>query len=211
MKILFLLFNFCYFSVNSYSQQEELKLLKAKLLIIFNDDQADRLLIPSIQNKFGFNSSEIKNLFEVIRKKDSVNFIQVDEIVKRYGWLGVNDVGDTASATIFFVIQHSNFESRVKYLPIMRDAVKKGKAKAKHLALLEDRVALEQGKKQIYGSQVGYNEFTLKYYVLPLIDPESVDLRRQEAGLEPISEYLESWNIQWSIPDYNKSLLESCK
>ncbi len=42
----------------------------------------------------------------------------------------------------------------------MREAVKKGNANSSSLALLEDRVALRKGEKQIYGSQIGRDQET---------------------------------------------------
>ena len=67
------------------------------------------------------------------------------------------------------VIQHADLKTQQKYLPIMRDAVSKGKANVGSLALLEDRVALGMGKSQIYGSQI-MQDATGKY-LQPLIDP----------------------------------------
>lgn len=39
----------------------------------------------------------------------------------------------------------------------MREAVEKNNARASSLALLEDRVAMRKGGKQIYGSQIKRN------------------------------------------------------
>jgi hypothetical protein len=82
---------------------------------------------------------------------------------------------------------------------MMRAAVQDKKASSKDLALLEDRTALNQGKKQIYGSQLGRDDKTKKYYLLPLEDPGNVDKRRAKMGLIPIAEYLRQWGITWSI------------
>jgi hypothetical protein len=89
---------------------------------------------------------------------------------------------------------------------MMRDAFKKGNAKGQDLALLEDRVALGQSKLQIYGSQIGRDNETQLYYVLPLKDPDNVDKRRAEVGLEPISEYVSNWQIKWNLEQYKKDL-----
>ena len=81
----------------------------------------------------------------------------------------------------------------------MRDAVKNGKANSSSLALLEDRVALRKGGKQIYGSQIGRDQETGEYFVSPLIDPENVDKRRAEVGLGPIADYISNWNMTWDV------------
>jgi len=90
----------------------------------------------------------------------------------------------------------------------MREAVTKGNARASSLALLEDRVALGQGKKQIYGSQIGRNIETGEFYVSPLQDPDNVDKRRAEVGLSTLQEYVSNWNITWDVEKYKKELPE---
>ena len=89
---------------------------------------------------------------------------------------------------------------------MMRDAVKNGKVNGSSLALLEDRVALRQGKKQIYGSQIARDPETQTHYVLPLDDPDNVDKRRAEVGLEPLANYVIRWQIKWDIEQYKKDL-----
>jgi hypothetical protein len=37
---------------------------------------------------------------------------------------------------------------------------------------------------------------TYAYYVRPLEDPDHVDKRRTEVGLEPIAEYASQWQIK---------------
>lgn len=90
----------------------------------------------------------------------------------------------------------------------MRNAVKNGIASNSSLALLEDRVALRQGKKQIYGSQIGFDSETKLYYVMPLEDPDNVDKRRAEVGLQPLADYIYNchWRIKWDVEQYKKDL-----
>jgi hypothetical protein len=65
----------------------------------------------------------------------------------KYGWLGADVVGGQGNSTLFLVIQHSDQATQEKYLPMMREAVKNGKAQGSSLALLEDRAALGQRQK----------------------------------------------------------------
>ena len=115
-------------------------------------------------------------------------------------------MGDYGNSTFFAVIQHSDLKTQEKYLPIMREAVKSGKARADQLALLEDRVALKEGRRQIYGSQLGMDPITKKTYVCPLVDPGNVDARRAKVGLPPMQEYLEPAGIKWDVEQYKKDL-----
>jgi hypothetical protein len=121
--------------------------------------------------------------------------------------LGVDSIGIQGNMTLFLVIQHSNLITQEKYLPMMREAVKKGNAVGSSLALLEDRVALGLGKKQIYGSQIGRDPATGNWYVLPLEDPDNVNSRRKQVGLPDIEDYLRNWGLKWDVESYKKEVL----
>lgn len=184
------------------------KPLVAILDTIYIEDQKYRLQINDIEEKYGWESNEMKDHWKIINEKDSINLIKIKKILDERGWLGPDIVGNQGNSTLFLVIQHANLETQEKYLPMMREAVRKGNAKASSLALLEDRVALEQGKKQIYGSQIGRDEETGEYYLLPLIDPDNVDKRRAEVGLGSIQDYISNWGMIWNVDKYKKKLAE---
>lgn len=44
--------------------------------------------------------------------------------------------------------------------------------------------------------------------MLPLIDPDNVDIRRAEMNLGPIAEYVDNWKIVWDVKQYKASLPE---
>jgi hypothetical protein len=182
------------------------KPLVAILDSIYVEDQSYRKQIDGIEKKYGWESKEMKDHWKIINEKDSINLIKVKSILEKYGWLGADVVGGKGNSTLFLVIQHSDQATQEKYLPMMREAVKNGKAQGSSLALLEDRVALGQGKRQIYGSQIGRDPETQIYYVSPLEDPENVDRRRAEVGLGPLSEYVSRWQIKWNVEQYKKDL-----
>lgn len=182
------------------------KPLVAQLDSIYTEDQNYRLQIDQIEKKYGWESNEMKAHWKIINEKDSINLIKVKSLLDKYGWLGEDVVGRQGNSTLFLVIQHSDQKTQEKYLPMMREAVKNGKATGSSLALLEDRVALGQGKKQIYGSQIGRDNETKLYYVSPLEDPDNVDKRRSEVGLLPLAEYVSHWQIKWNVEQYKKDL-----
>jgi hypothetical protein len=184
------------------------KPLIAILDSIYIEDQRYRQQIDGLEKKYGWESKEMKEHWKLINEKDSLNLIQIRSILDQYGWLGADVVGVQGNSTLFLVIQHSNQATQEKYLPMMREAVKQGKARGSSLALLEDRVALGQGKRQIYGSQIGRNPETQVYYVSPLDDPDNVDKRRAEVGLGPLSDYVNQWQIKWDVEQYKKDLLK---
>ena len=185
------------------------KPLVAQLDSIYKEDQKYRLQIDQIEKKYGWESNEMKAHRKIINEKDSINLIKVKSFLDKYGWLGADVAGNQGNSTLFLVIQHSDQGTQEKYLPMMREAVKNGKATGSSLALLEDRVALGQGKKQIYGSQIGRDNETKLYFVSPLEDPDNVDKRRAEVGLQPLAEYVNHWQIKWNVEQYKKDLTAS--
>lgn len=183
--------------------------LIAILDTIYQEDQKYRIQLQEIEKQYGWESNEVKDHWKIINERDSINLIKVKKILDERGWLGSNIVGDQGNSTLFLVIQHSDLETQEQYLPMMRDAAKKGNADASSLALLEDRVALRKGEKQIYGSQIGRNEETGQYYVFPLIDPDNVDKRRTEVGLGSIQDYVSFFGMTWNVEEYKKNLSET--
>ncbi len=171
--------------------------LRVSLLKILDEDQHYRAQSDSIRKNFGPQSYEVKKHDRLIKERDSLNIIQVKYILDIYGWVGKQQVGEAANTAIFLVIQHADFATQEHYLPIMREAVKRGDADPGQLALLEDRVALKKGKKQIYGSQIRRDPVTEKFFLAPLDDPANVDKRRAEVGLGALKDYLKQWNIDW--------------
>ncbi len=188
--------------------QKEVNLEKIKIVLdsIHEEDQKYRKEIEGISEKHGWESEEMKAHWNIINKADSSNLVIVEEILNKHGWLSREQVGKTANSTLFLVIQHSDQETQEKYLPMMRKAVKEGQAKAKSLALLEDRVSLGKGELQIYGSQIGTDQETGEYYVLPLINPDSVNERRASVGLGTIEDYISHWDMEWDLEKYKEEL-----
>ncbi|MCE3278422.1 MAG: hypothetical protein K0S44_613 [Bacteroidetes bacterium] len=205
IKLIILFFVCCTF--NLFSQDTAYNKIIQQLLRIDELDQRYRNQMGSVQSRYGGDSKEMKELYKAMKSADSLNLIKVEYILSKYGWLGVNEIGSQCNTTLFMVIQHSDQPHQEKYLPIMRLAVKNGKAQAHHLALLEDRILLQQGKKQIYGSQLSWNLKTNQYYLAPLEDPDNVDKRRKEAGLEILSDYIKNCcDLTWDVEQYKKEL-----
>ncbi|MDQ7918072.1 hypothetical protein RBU60_10830 [Mesonia sp. MT50] len=182
------------------------KPLVATLDTIFKDDQGLRRQISEVEAEYGRDSKEMKAHWATITEKDSINLIKIQEILDERGWLGTDVIGRRGNSTLFLVIQHADLEVQEKYLPMMREAVEKGNAQASSLALLEDRVALRKGEKQIYGSQIGRDQETGEFYVSALIDPENVDERRAKVGLGSIADYVSNWDMTWDVEKHKERM-----
>lgn len=176
------------------------KPLVALLDTIYTQDQGDRQIVAVIQKQYGWKSRQMDSLWKKINFQDSVNLLRVKHIIDTYGWLGADEIGRQGNLTLFLVIQHADSLTQVTYLPLMRKAVEKGKAAPQNLALLEDRVLMNQNKKQIYGSQVRTNEQTGKNEFYPIEDEPNVNKRRASVGLGPLEEYAKFFGLDYVLP-----------
>jgi hypothetical protein len=121
---------------------------------------------------------------------DSGNFAELEKIIGQVGWPGADLVGVEASNAAFLVLQHAPVAQQRRLFPAFEQAVSQGKARAADLALLEDRMLLAEGKKQLYGSQITAGPDGTPR-VAPVEDPQNLDARRGAKGLPSMAEYLE--------------------
>ena len=106
------------------------KLLQKELIEIFKEDQDIRNKYVVAQKTYGYESKEVDSLGKIMLLKDSLNLIKIVKILDEKGWVGKDKVGQQANTTLFLVIQHSDLKVQQKYLPMMREAAKKGNADA---------------------------------------------------------------------------------
>lgn len=175
------------------------KLVKV-LDTIYNSDQNLVLNGQRVQNEFGYDSNEAMNASKKFHENHIINLAKIESILQKRGWLGADIVGEQGNYTLFLIIQHSELEIQLKYLPMMRKAAKAGNVVPRDLAHLEDRIASKTEKLQIYGTTIKrYSESGI-FDVWPIIDPENVDKRRLSVGLEPIAEFLKNnFGLEWNL------------
>jgi hypothetical protein len=116
---------------------------------------------------------------------------RLKEIFDEYGYPGYDLVGKEGSNNFWLMVQHSDkdidFQSRV--LDKLKVEFENKNADGSNYGLLTDRVKINKGEKQIYGTQVTYNAQG-QAYPKPLLDSINVNKRRAEVGLDPIEQYL---------------------
>jgi len=170
-------------------------------------DQKIRTELDSIRKKDGLNSSAEKKIIKVMRQQDSTNFAAFEEIVKKFGWLGPEDIGYKNNQYLFLILQHADLENQQKYLPLFRKSFQAGKILPKDLAYLEDRINMRLKRMQQYGSQTIIDNVSKKYVLYPIDNIDGVDYRRAMVGLESLKSYIKSsFNIDFDIEQYKREL-----
>jgi hypothetical protein len=137
------------------------------------------------QENRGLNSSQNHNF-------DEENQRMVLSIIKKCGFPQSPIIDNAGLETIFLVIQHGSKEMRSKYLNHFINLSRKGEFSRSIVALMEDRVLMDSGKKQKYGSQV-IQSTTGVWELYPVDNIDSVNVRRRRIGLNTLEEYLKEF------------------
>ena len=186
------------------SEQKPIDLI-AVLDTIWRTEQTPITLRDSLMKIYGAESEEAKKQQEIYEKNHIINEGKVKNILDKHGWPTKEMIGEQGNWTICNVIQHSDNEIRIKYLPMMRKAVKEKKLEPRFLVRAEDRIATERGDLQIYGGQMKYYPETKSFNVWPVYDPVNIDKRRAEIGLGPIAEFLKNrFDFEWNLEEQIK-------
>jgi hypothetical protein len=161
--------------------------LKRELLARRDEDQRIRNLVSPPPGQYSVRlPDEVAAEWERI---DADNTRWLEDVLSTRGWPGQTLVGEEGAGAAWLLAQHADRDparQRV-LLRALRDAVAQGEASPAHLAYLEDRVRVNVGQLQLYGTQ-----FTVTGGELgpcPIEDRQRLDERRAEAGLEPFADY----------------------
>ena len=160
--------------------------------------QTEKLIYSSIEE-------EVPNDVSRSRLNEAVgrNNVRLCQILKEFGWPTSALVGqDGVSSTLYLLRNSRQFELQKDLLPVIEAAVKRGEVQKAELAHLVDRVRVDAGMKQLFGTHV---KFINGFLVLVPIEAEAqVDDRRRQFGLPPLAEQLRALER-----DYQRPLIRS--
>jgi hypothetical protein len=200
-----------------FSQAQETidETLKKELDGIYKSDQILREYIDSettdsrkmqILNETGYSNDDLANgkVYKIMNKRDSINLIRIEGIIAKYGYPGKTLVGEPTNEAAWYVIQHS--KKIADYFLMIQEAGASNEIPFIKVAMMHDRMLMQEGKEQLYGTQVsgqyilnattGKKEFW--YYVWPILNAESVNELRKEAGfVNTVEEYAKSMGVEY--------------
>jgi len=130
---------------------------------------------------------------------DRENLVTIVSLIEKCGMPTLNEINQTQMSAIWLVFQHADNYHRKKYLPQLKKSAENGDLRKSQMALMEDRILMMDGKPQIYGSQISQDRENGGWKIYDLQNPETVDKRRAEVGLGPLSEYVSRWDIEFNV------------
>ena len=134
---------------------------------------------------------EVRRGFGDMMTVDQENRKTVVSILEKCGFPKADEVELQSYNAIFFVLQHSPGSIMGYYYREVEEAVANGKINRSTFALMQDRLLMDFGYKQVYGTQI------LNDRLYELQDPDNVNTRRAEVGLGPIETYVEYFNLNY--------------
>lgn len=190
-------------------------------VVIRRATNQDKVLIEKIKQAFeegepisiiDIDCSEIQEILETVydtdqgnrqggsggnAETDKDNQQIVVSTIENCGFPTVDAHGNKSVEAVFLVIQHAPKSLREKYFPLIKKSADQGDLSWSTVALMEDRMLMDRGEKQKYGSQVQKNNGSDNWALYPIEDPQNVNKRRAEVGLGPIEEYLKHFDIDY--------------
>lgn len=186
-KVLFLLLLFS----NCLSFSQDYKDIKKRLEEINGLDQKYRVILDSLvrKRKLEWKDPEIQKWIPIAARQDSMNFVTVPGLLDQYGWPGINKIGAKANETQFLIVQHADSTVMVKYFPLLVKSYETGESPGKFYAMMLDRILVDKGQKQVYGTQVQMKNEKGAFLLFPIANEEGVDNRRRKVGLTTLKAF----------------------
>lgn len=116
------------------------------------------------------------------------NAALLEQAFDAIGWPDRERLGDEGAAAAFVILQHaiSRPDLQRRGLEMMLEAIPRGAANMLDAAYLSDRIAVFEGRPQLYGTQ--FDWFDGELSPAPLADPDGVEQRRASVGLPPLAD-----------------------
>jgi hypothetical protein len=151
--------------------------LRKKIIEIKNIDQDLRQNIAA--------ETEGKTANYLIYAVDYVNGQRLQDFVEKYGYPDKDMIGEEGMEAFWLLVQHQDYE-----VDFQEKCLRNCGFTDNQKAYLKDRVRVNRGRKQLYGTQFTRNDEG-RLEPEPIEDKEELEARRKKMGLEPFSEYRE--------------------
>jgi hypothetical protein len=171
--------------------------LRNELLLRVRSDQAARELFMLKQRTNGIvDSADVARLGVV----DTANTHWLERLIARQGWPTKAQVGVDGVRGALLLVQHADLDTafQARVLPLIQKSYATGDLPGGDVAMLTDRVAVNHGRPQVYGTQAKF--VNGRWVPSPIADSASVDVRRAAMGLPPLSAYFRILDSLYNAP-----------
>lgn len=173
------------------------QILLDSLLLKRNEDQKYRII-----SKINFAKSKADSLNNLRLETDKLNQYWLKSIILKYGWPGRDKVGYDGDNAAWLIVQHAdnNINFQKEMLVVLQEQITAGTTSSSNVAYLIDRILVNEGNKQIFGTQFDTN-----------ITPNSIELNIKLVQNYFLLNTLRSYYGLPSIETYIKTSTEYLK
>ena len=122
----------------------------------------------------------------------------IRNIIATYGYPTQNLIGKRAMKKFWLLVQHQDFD-----IDLQESCLKECNFEAYEHAHLTDRVLVNKGRKQIYGTQFMRSSNGTRLIPAPIESPSGAEKRRKNVGLKSLKIYAQEMN--GVLPKKNKT------
>jgi hypothetical protein len=154
-----------------------------KMLLVM--EQAFTAKNKTLLDTFGlcWNSPSLAEKYRnKIYQNDSLTFQSMENYLNHFGHPSKENCNEAANVP-FFIISHAPIRIRERYLSFFKAAADLNYISKTSVAFYIDKVKVTKGEKQVYGTQYYWSKDNKTIYY-PSIEPERLNERRREMGLE---------------------------
>lgn len=107
------------------------------------------------------------------------------------GWFDISKTSADASQAAWLMVQHADWDPRwqQQVLQLLQPKVKQGEFQPRYFAYLADRVAINTGQSQRYGTQGACDTASGQWQPFAVADAAQLEQQRLDMGLEPLAQY----------------------
>jgi len=192
---------------NNCLTADDVKKMEAQLSspqpVTFNKKLRDELLQLRKKDyervEHAVSKRKTDDLADRLREARDRNADSLCSILKEYGWPTRALAGEDGADAAFLLLRNTSAAGmQAALLPIIIAATSRGELELRDFASYIDRVRLNAGLKQLFGTQATIRDGFLVMF--PIQDESLVDARRKQYQLPPLADYQRTLEQNYRLP-----------
>ena len=174
------------FGVELHAQSDALSKEDAKLMIkaMCEKDQELRKALGKADRS---DSVSFAQLQSTVGQMDDMHNVMLDKVIEEQGYPVASEFGMATTHDFWILIMHQDTDAELQQsvLDWMKSVLFEGEVIGRDVAYLTDRVAVNKGECQIYGTQFRYDKEQSKNVAFDICEVKKLKKLRKKMGLMP--------------------------
>ena len=176
----------------SLPAEQTIDTVKQRLIVMGKADQdIQQIAIRDIQTcKVKFGSPDMLEVMAYGRDISNTTRTELRKILTKTGWPVISIYGEEADKAAFLIVQHADRDTELQHmaLQLLEPLARRGETDKENYALLFDRVRVNAGQAQRFGTQGSCKKH--RWITDKTENPRGLDRRRASFNLPAMKEYV---------------------